>query len=139
MAKCRRPYCKNEPKEVNPRTGKVYTACAKCRKEAREYRNIQVRRAAGKRAWDKRSRILRGKLFSMYGNACKCCGETQEEFLTIDHINNDGKEHRETTPNTFKRWEEMLATYRPDLYQTLCMNCNWGKQQFGVCPHKKGL
>jgi hypothetical protein len=25
---------------------------------------------------------------------CACCGETEERFLTIDHINNDGAEHR---------------------------------------------
>src|ERR1039458_4628209 len=29
--------------------------------------------------------------FAAYGGyECKCCGETEKAFLTIDHINNDG-------------------------------------------------
>jgi hypothetical protein len=24
----------------------------------------------------------------------------------------------------------------PNDFQTLCMNCNWGKRYYGICPHK---
>ena len=25
----------------------------------------------------------------------------------------------------------------PDGFRVLCMNCNWAKSAFGICPHKK--
>ena len=62
-------------------------------------------------------------------------------FLTIDHKNNDG--HRDRTQNG--KWRiSMRAFYGniirdgyPDSYQTLCMNCQWGKRiNNGVCPHQ---
>ena len=36
----------------------------------------------------------RNKVLIAYGNKCNCCGEKNIKFLTIDHINNDGAEHK---------------------------------------------
>lgn len=36
-------------------------------------------------------------MLTHYGTKCQCCGEKQVEFLTIDHINNDGNKHRKET------------------------------------------
>ena len=42
---------------------------------------------------DKKRPFLR-RVLDHYGRACSCCGETEPAFLTIDHVNNDGAEHR---------------------------------------------
>ena len=40
---------------------------------------------------------LKDTVYEAYGGyKCACCGETTPEFLTIDHINNDGAEHRKS-------------------------------------------
>ena len=74
-------------------------------------------------------------------NCCACCGETQIEFLTIDHINNDGKQHRKNIgiPGggpRFYRW--LIKNNFPDnpQLQILCYNCNLAKGHLGYCPHK---
>ncbi len=85
------------------------------------------------------------------GYRCACCGETEPKFLSIDHINNDGAEHRKTISRTLGEirivgrpasgtanlllW--LKRNNYPDGFQVLCMNCNTGKQRNnGVCPHK---
>lgn len=71
---------------------------------------------------------------------CSCCDETIIEFLTIDHINNDGAEHRRKIGServsgpTFYRW--LKRNNYPEGYQVLCYNCNCGKRaNKGICPH----
>ncbi len=66
---------------------------------------------------------------------CACCGESHIEFLTIDHINNDGKKHREKIgSNNIYGW---LKTHNfPIGFQVLCWNCNHCKGGFGECYHK---
>lgn len=85
-------------------------------------------------------------VFDYYGRKCACCGETEFLFLTLDHIHNNGAEHRREigTKNAkrsgcglpFYRW--VVQNNYPDFLQTLCFNCNTGKHRNeGVCPHKK--
>ena len=38
--------------------------------------------------------VLRKKALDRYGSVCQCCGESQYEFLCIDHINGGGEKHR---------------------------------------------
>src|ERR1700686_4807799 len=38
---------------------------------------------------------LKTEIISNYGGKCECCGEDHIEFLTIDHINQNGAEDRE--------------------------------------------
>ncbi len=85
---------------------------------------------------EKRRIRLKKEILLMYGNSCACCGEDNILLLTVDHINNDGKKHRTLVHNDLTRYKEILMEYRPDLYQILCMNCNWGRYQHGICPHK---
>lgn len=78
------------------------------------------------------------KAYLAYGGyVCKCCGETIKEFLTIDHINNDGCKHRKTVKpgKAFYSW--LAKNNYPTQFQILCMNCNFGKSKNGgICPHK---
>ena len=81
---------------------------------------------------------LRLEVFSNYGGVCSCCGETNEPFLTIDHISNDGAAHRrsinQTSNLTTYRW--LIANNYPQIVQVLCWNCNLAKQIYGACPHQ---
>lgn len=67
---------------------------------------------------------------------CNCCGEKQLQFLSIDHIDNDGKELRKvhSIGATFYNW--IISNNFPENLQILCQNCNHGKRvNGGVCPH----
>ena len=72
------------------------------------------------------------------GPICSCCGETSVFFLTLDHINNDGAEHRRRTKGASGKvlaWVLKKEGYPPG-FQVLCFNCNCGKaRNGGVCPH----
>jgi hypothetical protein len=57
------------------------------------------------------------------------------EFLTIDHINNDGYKEGHKREHVC---EELRSRNYPEGYQVLCMNCNFGKRMNdGICPHKR--
>ncbi|MGI0024681.1 MAG: hypothetical protein ACREA4_05990, partial [Nitrososphaera sp.] len=44
---------------------------------------------------------LKKRVYEAYGgNLCTCCGETEPSFLTIDHIYEDGAEHRRSIRGT---------------------------------------
>ena len=76
------------------------------------------------------------RVYEAYGGfKCACCGETEEAFLSIDHVNNDGAEHRRQVDRRgLYKWLEKQGF--PPGYQVLCMNCNFGKARSGgVCPH----
>lgn len=86
---------------------------------------------------------LRHAAFDHYGWKCACCGESIEQFLSIDHVNNDGAQHRkQMNPNSegngkgtsIYGW--LKKNNYPSGFQTLCMNCNHGKaRNGGICPH----
>ena len=81
--------------------------------------------------------ILKRELVVALGGKCACCGEGLFEFLTLDHVNGRSGD---PIKNWRRQFEELMIAIRlnPERYQLLCMNCNWGKGQFGVCPHKMG-
>lgn len=61
--------------------------CKFCRQE--ECKNITPEK---KSEYGFASRLkAKAETLDIYGNKCVCCGETNWQFLTIDHINNDGK------------------------------------------------
>jgi hypothetical protein len=80
------------------------------------------------------STSLKMKFLEIYGNKCSCCGENEYEFLTLDHVISRTSENRGETGN--RGYLKAISEYRPDLYQTLCYNCNCGRRH-GVCPHKR--
>lgn len=94
-----------------------------------------------------RAAVTRGKrealalrIFAHYGMACACpgCGVTERTFLTIDHMDNDGAEHRRSKgARGYDLYNWLARNGYPERFQTLCRNCNWGKHVGdGVCrPH----
>ena len=82
--------------------------------------------------------ILRNTVIEGYGGKCVCCGEITPEFLSIDHINNDGYIDRRKSylsGQNFYRW--IIKNNFPDNLCILCYNCNNAKAIYGVCPHEK--
>lgn len=88
---------------------------------------------------------LKIQAFEAYGGCrCACCGVTDPEFLTLDHINSDGGSHRREVSPDGKNWGwggyQLYRALRqqgfPPGYQVLCMNCNFGRtRNNGICPH----
>ena len=73
-----------------------------------------------------------------YGGKCECCGETIYQFLTIDHINNNGCKHRKEVGQgrNFMVW--LIKHSFPKEFRVLCFNCNCGRSiNGGICPHKQ--
>jgi hypothetical protein len=90
-----------------------------------------IREKARQRIWERKLEIIKE-----YGGECKCCGENNPEFLTIDHINNNGNVHRkEIISGNFYNWLKH-NDYPKDNYQLLCCNCNFSKGLLGYCPHQ---
>jgi len=88
--------------------------------------------------------LLTNEVLVHYGGnppQCACCGETQIKFLTIDHIDGRGNQHRKylfghpkQAGVIFYLW--LRRNNFPKGYQVLCFNCNCGKNRnSGVCPH----
>lgn len=76
----------------------------------------------------------RQEALDAYGHMCACCGETQDQFLSIDHINGGGLKHRtEIGSTSIFCW--LKKNGYPEGFQTLCHNCNMAKGFYGVCPH----
>ena len=77
-------------------------------------------------------------LLTFYGGnppKCKCCDEGTIEFLALDHINNDGAEHRRKFGNGRIYWWIKRNNF-PSGFQVLCHNCNTAKGLYGICPHR---
>lgn len=75
----------------------------------------------------------REKVLSAYGGKCRCCGEKNKEFLTVDHIDRDGRLHR--MQGTLSAYKDMLKNIDHKKYRILCMNCNWAIRYGAICPH----
>lgn len=74
-----------------------------------------------------------------YGGCCACCGEAEYEFLAIDHVYNDGAQHRREMKQQGVRLYAWLEAhgYPQDRFQILCHNCNMAKGLYGECPHQR--
>lgn len=82
-------------------------------------------------------RKLRQNVIAAYGGMCACCGERNEVFLVIDHLNGGGNAHRRRvggSSQTFYRW--LRDGGYPAEFRVLCQNCNWAVRM-GGCPHQE--
>lgn len=71
---------------------------------------------------------------------CACCGETHVAFLSFDHINGGGRQHRielreSGQSDCMFKW--LKKNNYPEGFQVLCHNCNQAKGYYGYCPHQK--
>lgn len=130
--------------------------CASCKKDkpyTREFWGPDKRSSSGlSDGWCRRciteyskirNREERLNALIAYGNGtpdCACCGDGRYEFLTLDHINGGGNQHRLAVTGSKKggagvfRWLR-LNNYPPG-FQVLCYNCNMGRAaNGGKCPY----
>jgi hypothetical protein len=84
----------------------------------------------------------RKQVIKAYGGKCVCCGESMYEFLTIDHINGDGAEHRKNLTGNSRHgsddvYRDIIRMGFPDNFRVLCYNCNCTRGYLGYCPHER--
>lgn len=79
---------------------------------------------------------IKQKVLDHYGDHCGCCGETIQEFLTVDHINGGGHKHRQSLGKK-SLWMWLYQNEFPKGFRILCWKCNAGSHIYGVCPHTK--
>lgn len=92
------------------------------------------------RNWRLESKL---KVFAAYGGArCACCQDETMEFLTLDHMDGNGGDHRKSFRGDHSSGtqiiRQLIAENFPPGYQILCFSCNVGKHRSGVnrCPHQ---
>lgn len=139
--------------EHRPRKTGFRSPCKMCRRKYNKTRNLK-KAAERNRLYRKRNpekhkaaarkkrERLKDEVFAAYGGyVCACCGEIEPLFMTIDHINDNGAEHRKElfkgkrNGNGFYLW--LKKHNYPKGFRVLCFNCNCGRaRNNGVCPHK---
>jgi len=83
-------------------------------------------------------RKRRKMVYDHYGSICACCGESQFEFLSIDHSNGGGTKHRlQDKIRGAAMIDWIIRNNYPEDFQVLCHNCNQAKGFYGKCPHQK--
>lgn len=82
------------------------------------------------------NRSLRTDVMQAYGGKCTCCGETTIDFLTLDHINNNGAEHRRRVGESSVYTDLRKRGYPQEGYRVLCWNCHMARGTFYGCPHQ---
>lgn len=120
-------YCGNKTNKNN------ISSCENCRDSKNKYYKI-YKIKIGENTYQRKIKL---EVFNAYGGAkCVCCGDEHIEFLTIDHINNDGAKHRKKIFRKSMYYWLRKNNY-PNGFQVLCMNCNFSKGKFGYCPHEQ--
>lgn len=148
-----REYSKRYAKK-NPQKVKAWKKKTRAKRKKQDAQNLKNWRKANPGKDAEYSQRQRQKLLeetvAAYGGKCRCCGESNPLFLTIDHVENDGAAERAgmgdgpTTKSkkgragvNFYRFLKKSG-YPRGRYQLLCFNCNCGKaRNKGVCPHQK--
>jgi hypothetical protein len=128
---CHRGDCTNP---VEP----GFKSCSSCREKERlrDDANREEVRAKGQKIYQE----VKREVFSHYGSKCACCGEARLEFLSIDHIDGNGAEHRRMIGSGGRNFYYWLRDNGyPEGYRAMCHNCNFALDHYGYCPHNNGL
>lgn len=80
----------------------------------------------------------RNTIITNLGGICECCGITNYDFLSINHIHGGGIKDR----HSFVSWKKYLKTLvrmpikeLKQSYNCLCYNCNYSLGFWGICAH----
>lgn len=136
----RRTHCHNCRAYKGERAEKLWQSgfCSRCgvRPAAENRKQCERCLAMMVRINQRHYQDLRERVLDKYGRVCKCCGEADSRFLTIDHVNSDGKAHRAGKKSHISYYNHMLSDDCAFELQVLCWNCNMGRAHYGECPHK---
>jgi len=134
----RERYQKNRVKQINQAV--AWKRANRDRVHIMNKRYYEKHREYFKKYTSKRQKEKKLTVFLHYTAGdikCACCGEKTFDFLCVDHVNNDGNEHRKTRGTGLGFYAWIIRNNFPGGLQILCMNCNWGKvRNGGMCPHK---
>jgi len=112
--------------------------CSRCYSKRRYDSDPEVARRQANESHRRNQTKLRDALVEAYGGRCACssCPETNSEFLTLDHINGDGKAHR-MTMGSHTYADLRRRGWPKDGYRLLCWNCNAMTRGGRACPHER--
>lgn len=85
----------------------------------------------------RRLKLLLLQKYSGQNPYCACCNENKVEFLSIDHIDGGGRQHKiklKKSGTSFYNW--LRKNNFPKGFRVLCHNCNQSLGTLGYCPHK---
>lgn len=132
-------YIKFFPQRKDRKTLQFSSRCRDClSKIANEYWHKNNEKC--RKLQRDRQRKLRIEVLSYYSDGslkCKCCGETEVCFLSIDHINGGGTKHRRNTGYGGHIYHWLKQNKYPEGYRVLCHNCNMSFGCYGFCPHQR--
>ncbi|MDV3244829.1 MAG: hypothetical protein LYZ66_06625 [Nitrososphaerales archaeon] len=127
-------YCRRYPEKVRESRRRTI-------QKRREYYRA-LKHAYALRYTNKIKRIVM-RHYSRGSMACECCGESEMDFLSIDHVYGNGFRHRMALFGkpvggySFYSW--LIKNKFPSGYAVLCMNCNMSKGKHAVCVHKRKI
>lgn len=102
---------------------------------------LYLRQRVDRRAKAKRESVaLKLEVMTHYGGFCECCGEDDIRFLTLDHIRQNGAQHRKEIGSVAKSgfyfWVKRNGF--PSFLRVLCFGCNVAAfRNGGICPHQE--
>ena len=82
-------------------------------------------------------RERRELIVKSYGGKCVCCGESNFEFLALDHVNGGGRQDRIKNGPVNQEYYQIIKKNYPKKYRLLCHNCNQSLGYYKYCPHNK--
>ena len=104
------------------------------KKYSREYRsNEEYKKRKNKKTRESRA-LLRLEILNHYSNEaliCARCGFGDVRALDLDHMDNNGCDHRKAIGRrgaTYDIYSQLKREGFPEGYQVLCRNCNWIKE-----------
>ena len=95
--------------------------CNRCSKSPEAWAASHERRR-------QRRQAERLDLVEAYGGKCVECDIDDPDVLVLDHINDDGAEHRKRVGNQ-NVYTDLIKRGYPDEVQLLCANCNLRKER----------
>lgn len=110
--------------------------CSRCVSKQRYDMDPERARELQRESQARQRKRNRDELVAAYGGKCACerCPETNAAFLTLEHVNRDGGEHRrEVGSHTYA--DLRRRGFPQEGYTLLCWNCNAMTRHGKACPH----
>lgn len=113
--------------------------CAACYSKRRYDQDPETAQRQARESHARARKRIRDQLVEAYGGKCACsgCPETNSAFLTLEHVNHDGGEHRKRVGS--HTYADLRRRGWPqEGFTLLCWNCNAMTRYGKTCPHMDG-
>ena len=134
--RCNRCCRLARPNQFYRSRGLIIRTCKLCVSKNRRRYFLLYGESRRTRAKERR-RTIRNSVLNALGGVCSCCGESHRSMLDIDHVNGNGRAHRESLGYAWSKiYKHVIENAGSGIYQLLCSNCNQSKRRIGSCEHK---